>query len=250
MNLLRRYSRITTLVLSLFALSPIANAGIISITLGNGASGLVDGGIYDACDIACAGGAQDGQTAPFNGVIGHDSPLGGPEPENVNWLFDYAAITDTIVSATFSFGIWGHDSAASGDQVDAFALDGIDLTTDLNTRFEASSDAWHEYRIYTWNLDNSLFTNLADGLFAVDLDIGGRGLTRQAVIENGELVGWNLAESTQNAYFLIHSKLTIETEDFNDPGPDPQPVPEPGSLVLLGLGLAGLGFSRRKTSKA
>jgi hypothetical protein len=37
-------------------------------------------------------------------------------------------------------------------------------------------------------------------------------------------------------FWVGDSTLTIETAD----------VPEPGSIALLGLGLAGLGFARRK----
>jgi len=206
-----------------------AHAGLISITLGNGFSGLIDGDVPSLITII---GAQSGQTAPFQGVIGHNILPNG-DPDNVNWLFNYAAISDTILSASFSFGIWDLDSAASGSQLDAFALDGTDLTTDLNTLFEEGGGTSHnEYNIFTLNLGNSFFTNLADGIFSVDLDIGGAGFQTAQT------------ESLFNSYFLLYSTLNIATYDVTPPNP----VPEPGMLGLLCFGLMGFGFMRKRRS--
>ncbi|AAZ28718.1 PEP-CTERM sorting domain-containing protein [Colwellia psychrerythraea] len=222
-NLLNLFS---PLLISLMFLSPTANAGLITSDLGNATSGLVDGNSYALIpDILTA---QAGQPAPFDAGIG--SELFG-DPANVNWLFNYGAITDTILSASFSFGIWDHDSAASGSQLDAFSLGSIDTTVALDAMFESGGGATDaQYSVYTFNLGATFFADLADGNFSVDLDIGGAGLQTA-------LMGGQVSETATNGYHLIYSSLNIVTEDS---GPGPIPVPEPSTLLLFVLSLAGL----------
>ena len=137
------------------------------------------------------------------------------------------------MGATLSFGVWDLDSSASNSQLDAFSLEGVDLTTELNTLFESGGGSSHnEYSTYTLNLGNSFFANLADGLFSVDLNVGGNGLRKLA---DGSIV-----ESDNNRYFLIYSTLTIETQDISNPDPDPEPVPEPSTLLLFAAALLGI----------
>jgi hypothetical protein len=76
---------------------------------------------------------------------------------------------------------------------------------------------------------------------------------------NGNLLG-SFSQSTSNSFFgfevdsgsLIHA-VSITNTDFDGLGYDnftfnsvTTSVPEPASIVLLGLGLAGIGFSRKK----
>jgi hypothetical protein len=218
--------------LSFFVLTSVANAGIISITLGNGASGLVDGDMPTACDLVCAGGISYGQVPPFDAVRGHEIIS---DPKNVNWSFNYGPITDTILSATFSFGIWDHDSSASGSQLDSFALDGMNLTTELDALFESAGGSLdRQFKIYTMNLSTSLFASLADGLFSANLDIGGTGLLTNGLTQV-------VSESPYNAFLLVHSTLNITTQDVVDPEP-PTDVPEPSTLLLFAVAL--LSFKR------
>jgi hypothetical protein len=224
------------LLLSLLLLAPTTKAAMIQIDLGNAASGLVDGNTYtlaqDPLNLLSPYilNVQAGQSAPFDTGIGNE--IFG-NPANINWLFNYGAIAESILSASFSFGIWDHDSAASGSQLDVFSLGSIDTTAALDAMFESGGGATNaQYSVYTFNLGAAYFTDLADGSFSVDLDIGGVGLVEQALFLGGGIV-----ESTNNGYHLIYSSLNIVTEDS---GPGPVPVPEPSTLLLLVLSLAGL----------
>ncbi len=223
-NLLTLFS---PLLISLIFLSPTANAGLIASDLGNATSGLVDGSTYALVpDIL---NAQAGQPAPFDAGIG--SELLPFILNDSHWIHNYGVITDTILSASFSFGIWDHDSAASGSQLDAFSLGSIDTTAALDAMFESGGGATDaQYSVYTFNLGAAFFTDLADGNFSVDLDIGGAGLQTA-------LIGGQVSETAANGYHLIYSSLNIVTEDS---GPEPEPVPEPSTLLLFVLSLAGL----------
>ena len=212
-----------------------SNAGIINITLGNGGSGLTDGDVVPDLLVDLA---QSGQPSPFDNLIGNDLTS---DPGNVNWLFNYGVITDTIISVSFSLGIWDLDSSASGSQLDAFSLDGTSLTTSLDTLFESGGGTSnHEYNIFSFNLDSSFFTDLIDGIFSVDLNIGGKGLKIGGTQDSG------VTDASFNGYRLVYSSLTIETQDFAEPDPDPEPpsVPEPTTLAIFALGIIALSLKR------
>ncbi|MBS0424448.1 MAG: hypothetical protein JSR71_08520 [Proteobacteria bacterium] len=200
---------------ALLAGSQFASANTI-VTLGD--QDFADGATPTTGAFLTAGG---GEPAPFNGVfIGSD--VSGPN-FSASWTFSYGAIADTITGGSLSFGIYDHESTATGNQVASFSINGVDFTGALNTLFEAHGGASREDNVYTLTLPASTFAGLASGTVNVSLSLAGPGLG---------LFG----ETTFNGAALDFSTLDIATA-----------VPEPLSSTLLLIGLpAVLAATRRK----
>lgn len=165
--------------------------------------------------------AGTGEPAPFDGVF-NGSDVSGPN-FSASWTFSYGAIADTITGGSLIFGIYDHESAASGNQVASFTVNGIDLTGALNTLFESHGGGSRENSVYTLALPVSTFAGLASGTFNVSLSLAAPGLG---------LFG----ETPFNGAALDFSTLDIATA-----------VPEPLTSTLLLFGIpAVFAAARRK----
>ncbi|MBK7491688.1 MAG: hypothetical protein IPI17_06520 [Nitrosomonas sp.] len=205
----------TIVALALMAGSQFALANTV-VTLGD--QDFADGATPTVGPFTTAG---LGEPAPFGPFIGGDSDTGSNF--SASWTFSYGVIADTILGGSLILGIYDHESAATGNQVASFTVNGVDLTSALNTLFESHGGASKEDNVYTLTLPSSIFAGLASGTVNVSLSLAGPGLG---------LFG----ETTFNGAALDFATLDIATA-----------VPEPLTSTLLLLGVpAVLAAARRK----
>jgi hypothetical protein len=66
--------------------------------------------------------------------------------------------------------------------------------------------------------------------------------------ENGLLTGWRKKLMKTLVLLVVLTASSLMAQDDRDSGPSP--VPEPATIVLMGVGLAGVGFAAwRKNRK-
>lgn len=179
--------------------------------------------------------ASAGEPAPFDKVYGAD--IGGPNFD-ATWTFTFP--TDgTIVSATLEFGILDHDSAASGDQVALFSVDGVDRTTDANSAFNGPGGTQVEYNIYSFSVDPALLT---DGQLVVRLQLQAPGL----MYGNPGDIPPAASESDYDSAGLDFSRLIIVQEEGP---PDGVPELEWSLPTVISLVAAALFLAKKRWVK-
>ena len=197
-----------------------AHGGVITSTLGE--QDFSDGSVPSFTPF---NNASSNEPAPFDGFRGSD--ISDTDNFDVSFTHAFGALTSAN-SATFTFGIFDHDSQADGSQLASFLIDGNDLTAELDNLFETRGGSSGEYNVYTIALPTSSLADLLDGSATISLALQGPPLGFA-----------NLGEA--NGAGLDFATLTIET------GSDGA-VPEPTSWASFSvIGMLGLLMRRRKT---
>lgn len=162
------------------------------------------------------------------------------------------------------------------DDTDAGANNGADVgLIDLfigvqepppGTGDPAGEEAWAESLLPGVDLD---FTSKIETVGIFDTDAPGvrasllpapplpsyfivKNATYRALFENVDDLAWGVIDTSVLPSDMNLDGATVShiTGLIDDSGPDPDPgIPEPGVLALFGIGLLGIGVSRRRTTK-
>ena len=211
-----KWSRTGFRVLAPAALALVSQAAAADLLLTLGEQDFTDGSTLASGAFLTAG---SGEPAPFDGIF---SGADNDSNFSASWTFASYGAQPTILGASLTLGILDHESAASGSQVSSFTLNGIDLTSEIDSLFESSGGASSEYNLYTLALPNSVFATLGSGTASFALALQGPGLG---------LFG----ESAFNGAALDFSTLRITTTTQ----PPTNNVLEPATAALLTVALAG-----------
>jgi hypothetical protein len=210
---MKRYVKSFSILVGLFfAIQTNVRGDLITQTLGHQA--YADGTHLGTATFQTA---HAGDPAPFDGAfIGSD--VSGPN-FSASWTFSYGAVSN-IASAALALGIYDGDSAATGDQVASFTINGVDLTSLMNAAFEANQGSTGFVNDYSIAIPSSVFSQLETGTATVSLSLQGPGLGV-------------LGDTSFNGAALDFSTIAITT-------------PEPSAFLLAGMGLLGLLLFVRK----
>lgn len=186
--------------------------------------------------IAAYQGANQAASEPLGPFNGADTTAG--PSFNRSWTFSYGAVAN-ITDASITIGIYDHDSAATGNQVAQFSVDGHSLTAGLNSLLNTSGGSsffqasplvlTSEYNVYSLTLPNSVFADLADGTATFTLQLTSGFAFPLGVPTN----------TANNGAGLDFTRLEITSQDV-------AAVPEPSGVIAFCLLLAPCIARRRQ----
>jgi hypothetical protein len=135
-------------------------------------------------------------------------------------------------------------------EVDAAAQAAINAQAFVNMLINIDDDPTRsQYGDWMQDVSDDDLLNFDAAATLTNLQNAGYGDSLQAQILSAGLIGRTFDVAGANDLTFVENFFATKVEEIiTDPGP--QLAPEPGSLGILGVGLAGLGFLRRRGRKA